>query len=178
MKQYIKSKLNRYLNEQEDMTKSIEIQAPHQLKLKHGFTSIFLAGSIEMGKAEEWQQKIVETVKDKPYIFFNPRRDDWDSSWEQVKTDKNFREQVEWELEAMETADYIVMYFDPETKSPISMLELGLHAKENKFIVICPDGFWKKGNIDVTCEYYKVKQVESIDKFIEMLNNDELVKRK
>ena len=158
------------------MQKAIEIQAPNTLKLKHNYLSIFLAGSIEMGKAEEWQKKIVDSLEDKQYIFFNPRRDDWDSSWEQDKGDKNFREQVEWELEALETADFIVMYFDPETQSPISLLELGLHARDGKLIVICPEGFWKKGNVDVTSEYYKIKQMDSIDDFIELLKKDGLKK--
>lgn len=178
MKDFIRTRLSQYLNEEKEMYKSIEIQAPNHLKLKHHFTSIFLAGSIEMGKAEEWQKKVVESVPEEPIIFFNPRRDDWDNSWEQTKDDKNFREQVEWELEALEIADYIVMYFDPETQSPISLLELGLHAREQKLIVICPEGFWKKGNVDVTCEFYKVKQLNSIDEFIEMLKNGEFRKHK
>jgi len=160
------------------MYQTYEIQPPNHLKLRHNYTSIFLAGSIEMGKAEEWQKKIITSVQDKPYIFFNPRRDDWDSSWEQVKTDPQFRGQVEWELEALEVADYIVMYLDPNTISPVSLIEFGLHAKERKLIMICPDGYFKKGNIDITCEFYKVKQVESIDEFIEMLNNGELNKNK
>lgn len=56
------------------------------------------------------------------------------------------------------------------------MIELGLHAKEKKLIVICPEGFWKKGNVDITCEYYKVKQLESIDEFINLLKEDGLNK--
>jgi len=178
MKSIIKERLRQELVESDDMYKSVEIQAPNKLKLRHNFTTIFLAGSIEMGKAEEWQKKIVEAVPDKPYIFFNPRRDDWDSSWAQNKTDKNFREQVEWELEALEVADYIVMYFDPKTESPISMMELGIHVKSGKLLVICPEGFWKKGNIDITCEFYKARQIESIDEFIEILEKGELRKRK
>lgn len=160
------------------MYNTIEIQAPNHLILDDNYISIFLAGSIEMGKAEEWQKRIVTSVKDKPYVFFNPRRDDWDSSWSQVKTDSQFREQVEWELDALEAADYIVMYLDPNTISPVSLIEFGLHAKKGKLIMICPDGYFKKGNIDITCEFYDVKQVESIDNFISMLNNDELIKRK
>ncbi len=127
-----------------------------------------------MGKAEEWQQKIVDELSDKPYIFFNPRRDDWHSDWEQDIDNAPFKEQVTWELEALEVADVIVMYFDPKTKSPISLLELGLYAREEKLIVVCPDGFWRKGNVDVVCEMYKVKQVDSIDKLIEVLQKDAL----
>jgi len=150
------------------MYKSIEIQAPKTLKLKHGYTSVFLGGSIEMGKAEEWQQKLIDELEDKPYIFFNPRRDDWDSSWAQKITDKNFKEQVTWELEALEVADVIVMYFDPNTKSPISLLELGLHARDKKLIVYCPDDFWKKGNVDVLCEVYNIKQVKSFEELVKI----------
>ena len=172
----MKENIKKILREGKDVYKSIEIQAPNTLKLKHDYLSIFLAGSIEMGKAVEWQKKIVDSVPNKPYIFFNPRRDDWDSTWAQEKSDKNFKQQVEWELEALETADFIVMYFDPKTQSPISLLELGLHARDGKLIVICPEGFWKKGNVDVTSDYYKIKQVDSIDTFIDMLKNDELKK--
>ncbi len=160
------------------MYKTIEIQPPNHFTLDDNYISIFLAGSIEMGKAEEWQKKIITSVVNKPYVFFNPRRNDWDSSWAQVKTDPQFREQVEWELDALEAADYIVMYLDPNTISPVSLIEFGLHAKNGKLIMICPDGYFKKGNIDITCEYYKVKQLESIDEFISMLNSDELIKRK
>ena len=52
--------------------------------------------------------------------------------------DPQFSQQVNWELDALEVADWIVVYFDPDTQSPISMLELGLHAKSDKVIVCCP----------------------------------------
>jgi hypothetical protein len=43
--------------------------------------SVFLAGSIEMGKAEDWQKKLEGICDDFGYDVLNPRRDDWDSSW-------------------------------------------------------------------------------------------------
>ncbi len=175
----MKDKIKEILRENTgDKIKSIEVQAPNELITKEGYITIFLAGSIEMGKAIEWQSKLVKAVKDKPYIFYNPRRDDWDSSWKQTKENKQFRGQVEWELKALEASDVIVMYFDPETESPISMLELGLHANDGKLIVICPKGFWKKGNIDIVCEFYKIKQIDSLEEFIEMLENETLNKKK
>lgn len=51
------------------------------------------------------------------------------------------------------------MYFDPKTKSPITLLELGLFARSQKLIVYCPTGYWRKGNVDVVCERYNVHQV-------------------
>ena len=114
---------------------------------------VFLAGSIEMGSAEPWQDQIIEKFNEN-VVFYNPRRDDWDSSWDH-NSDK-FNEQVNWELDMLDDADIIVMYFDPNTKSPISLLELGLNARSKKLFVCCPDGFWRQGNVRVVCERYKI----------------------
>jgi len=147
-----------------------EIKAPN--KINDGGKTIFLAGSIEQGTAERWQDEVIKLLKDeKDVIVFNPRRDNWDSSWVQDISNKQFKEQVEWELKAQEHADKILMYFDPKTKSPISLLELGLYADSGKLIVVCPKGFWKKGNVDIVCEKYKVKQVETIEEAIKQLLN-------
>ncbi len=140
----------------------IEIQAPNPYtKTKH---MIFLAGSIEMGKAENWQTRVVEALKNEDVTILNPRRADWDSSWKQTIDDPQFNQQVTWELQALEDATEILMYFDPTTKSPISLLELGLFAKTGKLIVCCPEGFWRKGNVDIVCKRYGVFQVPSLDK--------------
>ena len=117
-----------------------------------------------MGKAENWQQRLGKELKD--ITVLNPRRDDWDSSWIQSINNPQFREQVEWELEAQEKADIIAMYFDKSTKSPITLLELGLFARSKKMIVCCPDGFWRKGNVDIVCKRYGIKQVDTINDLI------------
>lgn len=44
----------------------------------------------------------------------------------QEASNPQFRQQVEWELNALSVADLIVFYFDPATRSPITLLELGL----------------------------------------------------
>lgn len=136
--------------------------------------SVFLAGSIEMGNAIDWQKDITEKLAalNTQIDIYNPRRLDWDSTWEQNKDNDNFREQVEWELEALENANLIILYFDPNTKSPISLLELGLHARSGKLVVICPEGFWRKGNVDVTCEFYGVIQVPSIEAAIDLIKQN------
>lgn len=154
--------------------KAIEIQAPNKLK-DDGRVKVFLAGSIEMGKAEDWQEKVVTELKDYPIQFLNPRRDDWDSSWEQTKENKNFNEQVSWELDSLEAAQFIIMYFDPSTKSPITLLELGIHACCNpeKLIVFCPDGFWRKGNVDIVCERYGVRQVNKFEDLLAIFKTKE-----
>jgi hypothetical protein len=133
--------------------------------------SIFLAGSIEMGVAEDWQSKIEEELKDYNITIYNPRRDSWDSSWEQSIHNPQFREQVEWELDHLDKADIIVMYFDENTKSPISLLELGLYASSGKLIVYCPEGFWRKGNVDIVANRYDIKQVSSFNELLIAVRN-------
>ena len=125
--------------------------------------SIFLAGSIEMGKAEDWQKELGNWLMERNYNIFNPRRDDWDSSWSQTYEDPQFSQQVKWELNALDKSDWIIMYLDPLTKSPISLLELGLFANSKKLIVVCPDGFWRNGNVEVVCSLYDIPLLNSID---------------
>lgn len=141
------------------------IKAPHKF-LPIRQPSIFLAGSIEMGKAENWQDKITKKLASENVLILNPRRDDWDSSWEQSIDNLSFRTQVLWELKAQESVDIIIMYFDPKTKSPISLLELGLFASTDKMIVCCPNGFWRKGNVDIVCKRYGVMLVDTLEDLI------------
>jgi hypothetical protein len=117
---------------------------------------VFLAGSIEMGTAADWQTTLAAALADRDGAILNPRRDEWDASWRQSIEEPKFREQVEWELDGLDRADVIAMWFVPETKSPITLLELGLCARGGKLIVGCPLGFWRRGNIEVVCARHAV----------------------
>lgn len=139
----------------------------------------FLAGSIEQGKAEEWQQEVIDLLKEKNVIIYNPRRLDWNDKLEQDKDDANFYEQVNWELDHIEKADIVLMYFDPASKSPISLLELGiLTAYPNKLLVCCPQGFWRKGNIDIVCQRYNIKTTESKAEFLKKIQEIDFAKKR
>lgn len=149
-----------------------EIQPPELIDLRNE-VSIFLAGSIEMGKAKDWQQTMIDSLNTWDVTIFNPRREDWDSSWEQKITDQQFYEQVNWELDHIERSNVVVFYFDPDTKSPITLMELGAAAalKPEQCIVCCPEGFWRKGNVDIVCERYGVKQVHDLDQLVSILKS-------
>lgn len=148
------------------MTATI-IKAPEPLPLQRvkGVVprSLFLAGSIEMGAAIDWQKVVTERHIDNFDYIFNPRRDDWDSSWTQTIHNKQFNEQVSWEMTALDIAQTIFMYLAPETKSPISLLELGLYANTGKLIVCCPKNFWRRGNVEMVCSRYNIALYENID---------------
>jgi hypothetical protein len=127
--------------------------------------SVFLAGSIEMGACEDWQTPLGEYLLEKEFNVFNPRRTDWDSSWIQSVENPQFFQQVSWELNALEKCNIIFMYLDPNTKSPISLLELGLHANSKKLHIVCPEGFYRKGNVDAICIAYNIPMYKSIEEF-------------
>ncbi|MFH6993316.1 nucleoside 2-deoxyribosyltransferase domain-containing protein [Flavobacterium sp. FlaQc-48] len=143
-------------------------RAPEEIPLQSELKTIFLAGSIEMDKAINWQKKCEELLQD-DYIIFNPRRNEWDSSWSQTIENDNFKEQVNWELNALEKADIIIMYFAGNTMSPISLLEFGLYAQSNKMKVVAEEDFWRKGNVDIVCERYAVEQFKTLEALIQNL---------
>ena len=89
-------------------------------------------------------------------MIFNPWRKEWDDSWDQRIDHPRFKQQVEWGLDALEKADVILIYFNPKTKLPISLLELGLFARSRKLLVCCPEGFWRKGNVDIVCQRFRI----------------------
>ena len=138
------------------------ITAPSPLTLGPHDRSVFLAGSIDMGRAEPWQSEMEAALQGLDVVVLNPRRGDWDASWSQTIDDPQFRAQVEWELAAQESATVILMYFAPATKAPITLLELGLFANSRRLVVCCPDGFWRKGNVEIVCARYGVEMVADL----------------
>jgi len=132
--------------------------------------SVFIAGSIEMGTCADWQSDLIAKFPE-GITFLNPRRDEWDPSWEQSIKCPEFKEQVDWELDNLVVADIIFMYFDPSTKAPISLLELGLFADSGKMIVCCPDGFWRKGNVEVICDRFRIHLHQNLEDAITELKS-------
>jgi hypothetical protein len=146
---------------------AIVIKPPAALVWPPSQRTVFLAGSIAMGAAPPWQAEIARALAPHDLTVLDPRRDEWDSSWRQDIAEPRFREQVEWELEAQERADLIAMYFAPSTQAPVTLLELGLFArKKGGLVVCCPDGFWRRGNVQVVCARYGVPTVETLDELV------------
>jgi hypothetical protein len=149
-------------------------KAPEEIPLQIDLKTVFLAGSIEMDKAINWQKRCEELLQDQ-FVIFNPRRNEWDSSWSQTIENIHFKEQVSWELQALERADIIIiiiiMYFAGNTMSPISLLEFGLYAQSHKMKVVVEENFWRKGNIDIVCERYSVEQFKTLEELIQNLLN-------
>lgn len=122
--------------------------------------SIFLGGTVDNGKSENWQVTFSQKL-DRLYNVFNPRRKDWDSSWENDYKSPQFYQQVNWELNALESADIILFNFLPNSKSPITLMELGAFGMDYEMrsqipIVFCPEGYERKGNVDIFCDRYNI----------------------
>lgn len=132
----------------------LEIKPP-DARLPNG-NALFLAGTIDSGNSVNWQGKVVRALtKSIPdsarVIIYNPRRAPWPTD----ANEKTLHEQINWELDRL-TAEVnnILFYFAPGSKSPISLLELGLviNDPEIKKWVVCPEGYWRRDNVLVTSE--------------------------
>lgn len=124
---------------------------------------IFLAGTIDMGVGEDWQAEMQDSfaAKQGRFILFNPRQEHWDASRE-----GEMDYQVNWELEHLEAADYIIMNILGGSQSPISLLELGLFARSGKMAVSCDSSFYRYDNVRITCERFGVPLYASLDELL------------
>ncbi|KAI3330037.1 hypothetical protein F4824DRAFT_355664 [Ustulina deusta] len=137
------------------------IDAPSR-EPSRGVKTIFLAGTTMPTDEHDWRVCLMELLADEPLTIYNPLRPDWDSTWREDISFEPYCEQVEWELDMQETADMVVVYFHPASKAPISLLELGLCARTGKAIVVCPAGYWKRGNVQIVCERHGIEMVDDV----------------
>lgn len=134
-----------------------EVTNKEENKLKS--KSVFLAGTIDNGNSLNWQDKTINKLIKlgvKNLEIYNPRRKHWNSTQEEMEY------QIKWEQDHLDKADVIVMVLLDDSKSPISLLELGLYAKTNKMIVFCTPKFYRFDNIRLTCQKYKIELVQDI----------------
>ena len=122
---------------------------------------IFLAGTIDMGNSVDWQRGFVnwlrDTFKEGTYIVYNPRRD---KGFDDDKKELDY--QIKWELNHLEASDMIIMNFLGDSKSPVTLLELGLFAKSGKLTVCCEPEFYRYDNVKAVCDRYGVEMFNSL----------------
>lgn len=147
------------------------ILPPQALPTNQTLPQLFLAGSIDMGKAENWQAQVIQYFESEALILLNPRREDWNPDWKQSIENPEFKAQVEWELAAMAQADQILMYFASASLAPITLLELGLMASSGKLTVVCAPEFWRRGNIEVICEHYNLPLYTELESTLGLLKS-------
>jgi len=133
--------------------------------------SVYLVGNIEMGIAPKWQMDITKHFSSLPIIVLNPRQNHWNTNLKQDISNPEFHKQVQWKLKYQEKAIVIAIYLQPGTISLISLMELGLFIKTKKMVICCPDGFHRKGNVQVMCNKYNGKLVEMLNELVEKVKD-------
>lgn len=126
--------------------------------------SVFLAGTIDNGDSLNWQDKVIIELVNLGIEceVFNPRREHWNSN----PTKEDMETQIKWEQDHLDSADIIAMVLLDESKSPISLLEMGLYAKSKKLIVFCTPKFYRFDNVRLTCEKYHIPLVQDLHPLI------------
>ena len=123
--------------------------------------SVFLGGTIDNGSSVDWQEELGQIlIKNNLYIY-NPRRKNWDSG----AGEKAIEEQILWELDAQERCDVLAYNILGDSKSPITLMEIGAYKYKN-ILVNCSKDFYRYTNVKTFCEYYSIPLFDiSIDDF-------------
>lgn len=127
---------------------------------------LFLAGAIDQDRAERWQDVAVTALRDHPGTVLNPRRDAWDATWVQRLENPQFAAQVAWELDGLERADVILCWLPASAQAPISLLEIGLHARGRRLLIGCEPGFHRAGNVHAVARRFQIPVVETLDSLL------------
>lgn len=129
--------------------------------------TVFLAGTIDQGNSRDWQSDIIKELSVVPVSygdvsFVNPRRPDWDSNWHDNHPE--LIKQIRWELSELQHASLILMWIEPHSKSPITLLEMGLFANRDNLVIGCPDEFYRSTNVRETAKFMR-REHHSVVKF-------------
>lgn len=119
---------------------------------------VFLAGSMDNRYFGNWRIEAVKKLETKVNVF-DPTNMDNDSL-----NDAEMKSHILWELDALAIADKILLNFLPDSKSPISLVELGLYVASKKLIVVCPKAFYKSRYVYTLCEKYNTPIFEDVNK--------------
>lgn len=139
------------------------IYAPSE-ESPRGVKSIFLAGTTTKVDPADWRETLSSSLSKYPITIYNPYRADWDNTWREDVNFAPYREQVLWELDKQTKADLLVVYFHPAMQAPISLLEFGLSAGiPGKVIVVCPEGYSKRANVQIVSQKLKVELLDDIE---------------
>ena len=113
------------------------------------YRKVFLAGTIDMGRSADWQAALVARFRDSiggRWLFFGA-----------------------WELAHLGAADLIVMSRRGDSRSPISLLEMGLYARSGKLFVACSPDYYRYDNVRITCRRYGVPLYDSLTALLDDL---------
>lgn len=125
-----------------EVNSTFSVVTPPSLFFPSSGPKIFLAGSINMGGAPDWQAQVIKYIKeiwtDCDVTVYNPRRTG-------AFTSEMEEEQVAWEACKLQNADFILMHLVAGGGlSPISLLELGLYMRDEKLYLSIEEDYPRK----------------------------------
>ena len=85
------------------------------------------------------------------------------------KIHSDFERGILFYVKSLEKADLIIMNILASSKSPITLLEMGLFMRSGKLRVICEPGFYRYDNVRLTCARYGVPLYQNMDDFLKTM---------
>lgn len=132
---------------------------------KENETSLFLAGGIT--NCLNWQNELIELLKDTNLTLLNPRRKKFESNNTNME-----EEQIIWEFNHLKKSSAVSFWFTNETLCPITLYELGKQITSNKpiFIGIHPE-YKRKRDVEIQTKLIRpeIKIVYSLTKLAEQI---------
>jgi hypothetical protein len=149
---------------------SLVVEAPNGYEVSSDVVSVFLGGTIDGGRAPDWQRRLVEAVDGVELLledhappirvlWLNPRRSVWDDSIAA-------REQVIWEYRAQVSVDVRVYWFEPGHLSPVTLSEVAAFGQGA--IVGCDPSYAYYANVEMYMAHNGTL-VHTWDEFVDAL---------
>ncbi len=153
-----------------------EYKAPEKYAIYSLDIRLFLGGTIDQGQARDWQAEVVKSFEDVDGLtILNPRRDNWDAGLDHDTSQGSiFEQQIKWEMMAQDQADFKLYNFEPNSKSPVTMLEVGAWADSATTVVVCSPDFWRHGNIKLFCDWRNIPFFEDLEPALKILREEYL----
>lgn len=106
------------------------LESPGEWEKTRGFSrSVFLAGGIT--NCPDWQQEMVELLRDTSFYLINPRRIDFP-----IHDPNAALAQITWEHQMLRRVSGVLFWFPCETICPIVLYELGAWSMTQKPIFV------------------------------------------
>lgn len=111
-------------------------------------TWVFLAGGIT--DCPPWQDAVIQHLSEleqvynlKNVVIFNPRRDDFDVTDEDVAI-----EQIKWEHRYLEACDLFTVFFSASgSLQPIALYEMGKYANRKPSVITVEEGYKRQKDV-------------------------------
>ena len=138
--------------------------APAYIPRENIYT-LFLAGAIDMGRAENWQQAVIAGLESRDdLIILNPRRVAFNNMSPELAD-----EQMLWEFDALERANTVFMWFPGNSTAHTSFFEAGFYWQSGKLFVGADPQYHRYRYLQLMADRYRIELHSSLSMMIDRL---------